>query len=388
MGKVRKRVSAKKQSTSLNAQETMLLSLHGADWAKMPAGKREEIVEMGFRYWRSRGFPHHCLTAEAIRKEFMRLLHYDSSKAFVRSELRGSSTGLALANHFHPQMWSVPVAGVRSPVERFLDDEALRKIIRKALRFFPERRALNASNLRRMLQTYSRTTRVANFRVTVAKALYARYSGHGEQVLDFSAGYGGRLLACLTLRRAYLGLDPCGEQVKGLRRMLAQLARFVAIPGRARIERACAEEFLPSLASRSHSLVFSSPPYFNNERYSNEQTQSYIKFPTYQQWISGFLKPVLGEAHRVLEPGGYCILNIANVNGFKIADAAREIGRRHFNHVKTYKLWLSQRPYLRTSGCQMHRLEPIFVFRKRRSRYSRQRVVTPSKKAVPPKGNL
>jgi hypothetical protein len=346
----------------------MILNLRGADWAKLPTPQREQIVEMGFRYWRARGFPHYSLSRDARRAEFMRLVRYDTAKTFVGSELRGSSTGLSLANHFHPQMWSVPMPGVRSPVDRFFDDEALRKVIRKALRFAPERRALNASNLRRSLQTYSRTARVANFRATAAKAIYALYSGAGERVLDFSSGYGGRLLGCLTLPREYFGLDPCRAQVKGLRRMLADLAALVAIPGRATIEQACAEDLLPTLATHSYSLVFSSPPYFNNECYSTERTQSYLRFPTYQQWIAGFLRPVLGEAQRLLEPGGYCILNIANVKGFKLADAAFEIGRRNFIHVSTCDLWLSQRPYLRTSGYEMHRLEPIFIFRKRRQR--------------------
>lgn len=337
---------------------------------------------MGFRYWRARGFPHYCLSPDARQAEFMRLVRYDTSNTFVGSELRGSSTGLSLANHFHPQMWSVPMPGRRSPVDRFFNDETLRKVIRKALLFGPERRALNASNLRRSLQTYSRTARVANFRATAAKAIYARYSGAGERVLDFSSGYGGRLLGCLTLPREYFGLDPCEAQVKGLRRMMVDLADLVVIPGRATIKQACAEDLLPTLATHSHSLVFSSPPYFNNERYSTERSQSYLKFPTYQQWIAGFLRPVLGEAHRILEPGGYCVLNIANVKGFELADAAFEIGRRNFIHVSTYDLWLSQRPYLRTSGSEMHRLEPIFIFRKRRPRVRQTRARVPLEKAA------
>jgi SAM-dependent methyltransferase len=361
-------VAARIRRECFRDHEAMLLSLRGADWAKMPAQQREQIVEMGFLYWRARGFPHYCLSPETRRAEFLRLVRYDTSTTFVGSELRGSPTGLSLANHFHPQMWSVPMPGVRSPVDRFFDDETLRKVIRKALRFAPERRALNASNLRRFLQTYSRTARVANFRATAAKAIYERYSGVGERILDFSSGYGGRLLGCLTLPREYFGLDPCRAQVKGLRRMLADLAALVAVPGRATIEQACAEDLLPTLATHSYSLVFSSPPYFNNECYSTERTQSYLKFPSYPQWIAGFLRPILSEAHRILEPGGYCILNIANVNGFELADAAFEIGRRNFIHVATCELRLSQRPYLRTSDCKMHRLEPIFIFRKRRPR--------------------
>lgn len=348
--------------------EEMILNLRGFEWAKMCARQQEQIVELGFRYWRARGFPYYDLSATAKSAEFLRLLRYDAAKAFVHSELRGSSTGLSLANCFHPQMWSVPMPGIRSPMDRFLDDNSLRKVIRKALRFAPERRALNASNLRRSLQTYSQTARVGNFRATAAKAIYARYSSPGDPVLDFSSGYGGRLLGCLTLPRKYFGLDPCRAQVKGLRRMLADLTAFPGVPGGATIRQACAEVLLPTLPKQTFALVFSSPPYFNNEWYSTEPTQSYLKFPTYFRWIAGFLTPVLREACRVLEPGGYCILNIANVNGFKLANAALEIGRRDFIHVETCDLWLSQRPYLRTAGHEMHRLEPIFIFRKRRGR--------------------
>jgi hypothetical protein len=365
--------------TKMLPREATILNVRGADWARMPQTQRERIVEIGFRYWRARGFPHYHLSQDAMRNQFMCLLRYDTSRTFIGSEVRGASTGLSLANHFHPQMWSVAMPGMRSPVERFSDDETLRKVIRKALRVFPERRALNDSNLRRILQTYSHTARVSNFRATAAKAIYARYSADGERVLDFSSGYGGRLLGCLTLPREYFGLDPCRAQVKGLRRMLAQLTALVATPGRATITQACAEELLPSLAASSCSLVFSSPPYFNNERYSTEPTQSYIKFPTYEQWLDGFLKSVLVEAHRILEPGGYCILNIANVKGFKLADAAFEIGRRNFIHAGTYDLRLSQRPYLRNASYEMHRLEPIFIFRKQRAVGRPTRLRAPAK---------
>jgi len=253
--------------------------------------------------------------------------------------------------------------GVRTPIDRFNDDMILRLVIRKALRLFRERPAVNASNLRRMLQTFSRTSRVSNFRPTAAKALYARYSGAGDVVVDFSSGYGGRLLGCLTLPRHYVGIDPCSAQVAGLGRMIKRLGRVVASPGQAVIHKACAEEFLQELPARSCSLVFSSPPYYDNERYSRELTQSYRKFPDYQLWLDGFLRPVVAESFRLLENGGYFIINVANLKDRRLADDAYRLGERYFRACRTHELLLSQRPYLH-GNFGSRRSEPVFVFRK------------------------
>lgn len=349
----------------------LILTVRGADWLKMSAACQERVVEQGFRYWRTRGFPHYCLSSQEISAEFLRLAAYDVSDVFAGNKVKGSPLGLRLANFFHPQMWGVGMLGVRSPKERFVDDDKLRDVIRKALRIFTDRFAVNASNLRRMLQTYSRTARVSNFRPTAAKAIYSRYSGEGDRVLDFSAGYGGRLLACLTLPRSYIGVDPCAAQVRGLRRMHSKLNELAGPVGHAAIHQACAEDFLPELAAKSCSLVFSSPPYFKTEQYSVEPTQSYLRFPSYKQWLDGFLETVLRESHRVLDNGGYCVLNVANINGFKLADDAFRIASKYFHRVETLYLVLGNRPYLREHKSQAHRHEPLFIFRKNPVRLAR-----------------
>jgi hypothetical protein len=60
------------------------------------------------------------------------------------------------------------------------------------------------------------------------------------------------------------------------------------------------------------SLVFTSPPYFCKEAYSEDPSQSYKKFSQYDQWRDGFLKRTLETAVEWLRPGGYLAWNIAN----------------------------------------------------------------------------
>jgi hypothetical protein len=59
-------------------------------------------------------------------------------------------------------------------------------------------------------------------------------------------------------------------------------------------------------------LVFTSPPYFAKEAYSEDPEQSYKKFNQYEEWKEGFLRPTLTTAVEYLRPGRYLLWNIAD----------------------------------------------------------------------------
>jgi hypothetical protein len=92
--------------------------------------------------------------------------------------------------------------------------------------------------------------------------VFYRFSDDQDIVVDFSAGYGGRMLGALSMARHYIGIEPCGSQISGLRSMLDGLRReggessTEVLPG-------CAEDVMPLLPKGTAGLVFSSPPYFN-----------------------------------------------------------------------------------------------------------------------------
>ena len=68
------------------------------------------------------------------------------------------------------------------------------------------------------------------------------------------------------------------------------------------------ETFQPK--SESLDLCFTSPPYFDTEKYSDEESQSYKKFPTKDEWVNGFLKTTIENCYRGLKKGGYMLYNI------------------------------------------------------------------------------
>ena len=361
----RRNTAHRNNNTNASRQfERFVLRLRGEEWQRFGKRKREHIVSQCFLYWRARGFPYYKLSDDEIIKEYESLQRATKESILIDDEIQMSMVAVKLANYFHPQMWAVRVNGAHSPLERFENDDKLRLVISRALTFYSDRISVNECNLRRMLSIFSNTTRVSNFRPTAAKAIFQEYSKDGDTVLDFSAGYGGRLLGCMVLNRNYIGIEPCRSQVLGLRTMINMLERLVKPRASAKIYQKCAEDFLPSIPSDSVPLVFSSPPYFNNELYSDENSQSYLRYPVYEDWLDGFLEKVVSESYRILKPGGRFIVNIADIERFDLSKDLKRLARKYFRLERVLKLRLGHKPYLRKQSGEPHKYEPVFVFRK------------------------
>jgi DNA modification methylase len=100
-------------------------------------------------------------------------------------------------------------------------------------------------------------------------------------------------------------------------------------------------------------LCFTSPPYLDTERYSDEETQSYIKYPTERQWYDGFLLDTLRRCNNSLKPLGHLVLNVSDKMESETIAKAIESG-----------FWLKDRWRLLLSGRKTPKYEPILVFGK------------------------
>jgi hypothetical protein len=337
--------------------------LKGRDWLGANPQLQERLVDLAFRFWRRRGFPYYDLSPSEIEAEYRRILVFDSQRIFVRNALRGPSLGLSLANYFHPAMWSVRVSRYRCPMDVFEDDALLRSAIRRAFRIWPTRYSANASCLRRMLKTFSSSASVSNFKPLIAKAVIEKYSETGDTVLDFCAGYGGRLLGSLTLPRTYVGIEPCREQVAGLRRMIRAISRFTPPACNATILEGCAENTLKKVPSCSIGLVFSSPPYFDWEKYARHSTQSFVRYKTYSEWLQNFLSPVIAETCRVLRKKGHLVLNVTNGRRNPSREEVDSLGEQHGLKLRrSHRLILPKVPYLHPRNGLPEKYECLLVF--------------------------
>lgn len=176
----------------------------------------------------------------------------------------------------------------------------------------------------------SMTQFASNFPPLVAAALYKRFTQGVENpiVWDPSSGWGGRLTGALIAKVNYIGCDPNSDHVwfdengtmhskyteiaayyNSLRQLDNERSKVWFYPCGSE-DMANHPEFAPFKGKLD--LVFTSPPYFAKEVYSDDPAQSCVKFANFEDWCNGFLSPTIRTASLWLKPGGHLLWNIAD----------------------------------------------------------------------------
>ena len=221
-----------------------------------------------------------------------------------------------------------------------------------------------------------RTYVAAQFRPSVAKFIYDRFGG--GRVLDFSAGWGDRLSAALASSSVthYTGIDPNTNLHPGYRAQIRAYNRNVDgdvfdwfgsfTPKTVRMIHSPAED--ADLGDDTFDIVFTSPPYFDKEYYSKEETQSWKRYKTSDAWLSGFMYPVVKKVWDRLRPGGHLCINILDIKNFnpsrrvEICDPMNDYIRSMpgAQYQGAIGMKMSVRPNLETDTF----CEPVWVWRK------------------------
>ena len=68
-------------------------------------------------------------------------------------------------------------------------------------------------------------------------------------------------------------------------------------------------EYTPDM----YDTVFTSPPYFGVERYSYDDTQSWVRYKTIDEWNDKFLQTTIKKLWGSIKSGGYLLVNISDV---------------------------------------------------------------------------
>lgn len=320
----------------------------------------DTLADVLFRFVKNRGFPYYQFTQEEKRQEFDRIKNYAFEKVMNGNVIKQTMHGLGLAWSYHPHSWSVPVYNALTPMDIYSDDELLRKAIirrlqRGGLEMIVDGCRMTDSQIRKALKSYSGVQAVSNFRPSAAASIYRRFCGDGV-VWDMSCGFGGRLLGALLSGsvKHYIGTDPSEKTMQGLKAMRDD---FADLPLQIELHQLGSECFTPT---QEVDLCFTSPPYFNAEKYANEATQSYICHDTVDKWNNDFLRKTIKNCHKALKPNGYLLLNVANVKTHKTLeqDTLDIAGQERFELHDVLKMQLSSI----VNGA--FKYEPIFVFKK------------------------
>lgn len=147
----------------------------------------------------------------------------------------------------------------------------------------------------------------SQFRPSAAKAIYQRYNA--RNVLDFSAGWGDRLAGFCAAPKteSYLGIDPNSVLFDGYHSQQELYGTDKSI------KMVCSPAEDAQIPEDAFDTVFTSPPYYNVERYSRESTQSWVRYKKFDLWLEGFLFPTLDKCWNSLQEGGHLIINVSDV---------------------------------------------------------------------------
>ena len=282
----------------------------------------------------------------------------------------GNNRGQTINRFLFPNMMTAEPKGrgSNSLRDRFLDERKLKRAIRICFEFRTGERLLRPTQLRTALELVTGEN-VTNFKAQNAKAIAEHLCPVlWGNVYDYSCGYGGRLLGIgsSNFKYKYIGVEPNTETVNYLNYLNDVIDEATGVRGT--IIQSVSEQYQPE----DIDCAFSSPPYFNLEKYSNEETQCMVQFTTLDEWFDGYVAPTMKNIHQGLNSDGFFATNIADYKTYsqkepvlvvdRWVELAEKIG---FKHTETIKMMLNTRPGVgndRKEGRE--KWEGVYVFRK------------------------
>lgn len=254
-----------------------------------------------------------------------------------------------------------------SMYDRFYNDSKLKKSIELCLRY-ESPKPIGILRCMRLIGGGVAT----NFHAMKAKALYERYCPKNGVIYDFACGFSGRMLGALSSKNnyKYFGVEPNTETFNGLNVLGKYIEKATGREKIFKIHCQGSEDYRtknPNVAD----FAFSSPPYFSLEKYSDEETQCYNKFPNLDDWFEGYVKPTISNIYHILKPNSFYAVNIADFNlgskrieyVDKWIELSKEIGFEYIEQIHM-KLQTRRGTGHKDEGKDIKKQEGIFVFRK------------------------
>lgn len=262
-----------------------------------------------------------------------------------------------------------------SPWDALQNEEITNKIlsyIESKPKFFTGTEIQNVKSSLR--NSFSWCRKVANFPPKEARNIYFRYNDiNGEKIncLDTSMGFGSRMSSVVLSGHNYCGFDPNKELFKQLKKYKKFLKENNLIEENQKIGlyNHGSEIYRPEL-KELFDVSFTSPPYFNLEKYSNDESASTKNYNDYRKWVDEFVIPTIFNTYLYLKVGGYAMINIKNITKKETCfdDYFKAFGYINgFEYVETFDLKISKKQYGKQYNDEkgvINNTEPVMVFKK------------------------
>jgi hypothetical protein len=232
-------------------------------------------------------------------------LEYEDINNFIY--LNGSNAGLQASNYYHmDNRLACDSINSPSPIRVWNND----KFMLTLMNYFWSGLITGSITMSTFKQAIGMRKYIASqFKPSVAKYIYNRYAPNGV-VLDFSSGWGDRLTGFYaSSAKEYIGIDPNKNLIAGYNDQIT-MYNSICKDKSAKMLPWCAEDVT---LGEKVDLIFTSCPYFNIERYTQDADQSFKKFKKLDDWLAGFLFESIRCFWVNLKEGGHMIINISDV---------------------------------------------------------------------------
>ncbi len=245
-----------------------------------------------------------------------------------------SARGLTLLDFLFPNLHQATSKVTRkSALDVFYDDKKLGDCLYYYLKERPITN-LRAALIQKMRLFY---TIPVNYSPMRAKAIFERFCPAGGIIYDYSAGYGARMLGALSSKRKYkyICTDPNRDTYYSLLNLGYWINRSLNRSNTFEIYNQCSENLKLVSHKEKIDFAFSCPPFFNIERYSDEPTQSIIKFPKYEDWLEGYVRETIKNCIYALKKDGiFGVDMIKTFDNLNLADNWIEIAEEEGLYLK------------------------------------------------------
>lgn len=294
---------------------------------------------------------------------------FDYKYSFLPKYIDMGKVGNKASDYFHQiERWKCDATGYPSP-QKTWDNKKFRLTLFKAL-FSLKVKEVNPTVLRNLISL--RKYIAAQFRPSAATAIYDMFGA--ERVLDFSMGWGDRIAGAYASDavKRYIGIDPninlLGGYVGELKLFQTQMINEKKFS--AKLYPQCAESD-DVVINEEYDLIFTSPPYFDKEKYDQSPLQSYIKYKKFDDWMNNFLFKSIEKHSKNLVSGGHLVINISDIytrhKHYSICDGMNDYIKStgEFEYVGAIGLRMPKRPMSKSAKQEGVYGEPIWIWKKK-----------------------
>ncbi len=316
----------------------------------LPNHERAKLIEGIFNAVKGNGFDYPIFLNDDLIREYNNLINFaiDTSLLEVNNNI---ATGTSICKHFcSKSFYNSKTFGDKSVVEQWSNDEALKRVIENRLGLGwnntkDETFNITYPELINGFRNSRNATIVSIFKPHIAKYVCIKYSEPGDTIGDYSAGFGARLLGAMCCGRKYIGTDPLTADE------LNNMINFFKFKDCAVIKSG-SENFRGE--ENSIDLYWSSPPYWNQEVYSDDKEQAYNNGMDY--FYDTYWRKTLENIKYMLKPEKWFGVNIKNQP--RMLDIAKE----YFGDIRE-QVGLKMRRHPLNIKAGETKLEYVYMFR-------------------------